>query len=44
MQGGGELAGARDMAPPKKTNGYIPNFPTPVLLMDFLDKLFGNGS
>ena len=46
----GELAGrtlltvARDLAAPKKPNGYTPNLLIPVLLMDFLDKLFGNES
>jgi len=44
----GELAGrtlltvARDLAAPKKLNGYSPNLLTPVLIMGFLDKLFGN--
>jgi hypothetical protein len=46
----GELAGrtlltiARDLAAPKKHNGYSPNLLIPVLLVDFLDKLFGNES
>ena len=46
----GELAGrtlltiARDLAAPKMPNGYTPNVLTPALLMDFLDKLFGNKS
>jgi len=46
----GELAGrtlltvARDLAAPKKTNGFSPDLLTPVLLMDFLDRLFGNTS
>jgi hypothetical protein len=46
----GELAGrilltvARDLAAPKKPNGYSPNPLIPVLLMGFLDKLFGNES
>jgi hypothetical protein len=35
---------ARDLAAPKKANGYSPNLLTPVLLMDFLDKIFGNES
>ena len=46
----GELAGrilltvARDLAASKKPNGYTPNLLTPVLLMDFLGKLFGDES
>jgi hypothetical protein len=46
----GELAGrtlltvARDLAAPKEANGFSPNLLTPVLVMDFLDELFGNTS
>jgi hypothetical protein len=38
------LTVARDLAAPQKPNDYTPNLLTPVLLMDFLDKLFGNES
>ena len=46
----GEFAGrilltiARDLAAPKKSIGFGPDLLRPVLLMDFLDKLFGNKS
>ena len=44
----GELAGrilltvARDLAAPRKSIGFGPDLLRPVLLMDFLDTLFGN--